>query len=298
MKAIETKQLTKNYGKSRGIEEVSFTVEKGDIFGFLGPNGAGKSTTIRCLLGMLHYEAGEARILGYSVDRDQKEILARVGYMPSEAMFYPSLRVKDVIKLAADIRGVDCRQEAERLCNKLEVNTSKKVHELSLGNRKKVSIICAMQHKPELLIFDEPTSGLDPLMQEAFFELVTESNKEGATVFMSSHVLPEVRKYCKHVGIIKEGRLIETDTVENLTKTGLRRIKITGISDLMGMDGMKDVKKSANELEFTYTGDVRMLISRLQGMPLQDILISEPSLEEVFMHFYEKEKEVHSYDNF
>ncbi len=298
MKAIETKQLTKNYGKSRGIEEVSFTVEKGDIFGFLGPNGAGKSTTIRCLLGMLHYEAGEARILGYSVDRDQKEILARVGYMPSEAMFYPSLRVKDVIKLAADIRGVDCRQEAERLCNKLEVNTSKKVHELSLGNRKKVSIICAMQHKPELLIFDEPTSGLDPLMQEAFFELVTESNKEGATVFMSSHVLPEVRKYCKHVGIIKEGRLIETDTVENLTKTGLRRIKLTGISDLVGMDGMKDVKKSVNELEFTYTGDVRMLISRLQGMPLQDIMISEPSLEEVFMHFYEKEKEVHSYDNF
>lgn len=298
MKAIETKQLTKNYGKSRGIEEVSFTVEKGDIFGFLGPNGAGKSTTIRCLLGMLHYEAGEARILGYSVGRDQKEILARVGYMPSEAMFYPSLRVKDVIKLAADIRGVDCRQEAERLCNKLEVNTSKKVHELSLGNRKKVSIICAMQHKPELMIFDEPTSGLDPLMQEAFFELVTESNKQGATVFMSSHVLPEVRKYCKHVGIIKEGRLIETDTVENLTKTGLRRIKLTGISDLVGMDGMKDVKKSANELEFTYTGDVRMLISRLQGMPLQDILISEPSLEEVFMHFYEKEKEVHSYDNF
>ena len=298
MKAIETKQLTKNYGKSRGIEEVSFTVEKGDIFGFLGPNGAGKSTTIRCLLGMLHYDAGEARILGYSVGRDQKEILARVGYMPSEAMFYPSLRVKDVIKLAAEIRGVDCRQEAERLCNKLEVNTSKKVHELSLGNRKKVSIICAMQHKPELLIFDEPTSGLDPLMQEAFFELVTESNKQGASVFMSSHVLPEVRKYCKHVGIIKEGRLIQTDTVENLTKTGLRRIKITGISDLMGMDGMKDVKKSANELEFTYTGDVRMLISRLQGMPLQDILISEPSLEEVFMHFYEKEKEVHSYDNF
>ena len=298
MKAIETKQLTKNYGKSRGIEEVSFTVEKGDIFGFLGPNGAGKSTTIRCLLGMLHYDAGEARILGYSVGRDQKEILTRVGYMPSEAMFYPSLRVKDVIKLAADIRGVDCRQEAERLCNKLEVNISKKVQELSLGNRKKVSIICAMQHKPELLIFDEPTSGLDPLMQEAFFELVTESNKEGATVFMSSHVLPEVRKYCKHVGIIKEGRLIQTDTVENLTKTGLRRIKLTGISDLMGMDGMKDVKKSANELEFTYTGDVRMLISRLQGMPLQDILISEPSLEEVFMHFYEKEKEVHSYDNF
>ncbi|HKM33448.1 MAG TPA: ABC transporter ATP-binding protein [Lachnospiraceae bacterium] len=292
MRAIETKQLTKHYGKSRGIDEVSLAVEKGDIFGFLGPNGAGKSTTIRCLLGMLHYDAGKASVLGYSVGKDQIEILKRVGYMPSEAMFYPSLRVSEVIKLAAEARGMDCRQEAERLCKKLEVNTSKRIHELSLGNRKKVSIVCAMQHKPELLIFDEPTSGLDPLMQEAFYELITESNKEGVTVFMSSHVLPEVKKYCRHVGIIKEGRLIQTDTVENLTKTGLRRVKVAGISDLPGMDGMKDIRKSVNELEFSYTGDVKVLLNMLQGMPVQDLLITEPSLEEVFMHFYEDGKGV------
>lgn len=290
MRAIETMQLTKHYGKSRGIEDVTLTVEKGDFFGFLGPNGAGKSTTIRCLLGMLHYDAGKASVLGYTVRKDQKEILKRVGYMPSEAMFYPSLKVSDVIKLAAEVRGMDCRQEAERLCRKLEINASKRVRELSLGNRKKLSIVCAMQHKPDLLIFDEPTSGLDPLMQEAFFELVTESNKEGTTVFMSSHVLPEVKKYCRHIGIIKEGRLIQTDTVENLTKTGLRRVKITGISEIPGLEDMKDVRKCVNELEFSYTGDVKELIRKLQGMQVQDLLITEPSLEEVFMHYYNSKK--------
>lgn len=290
MRAIETMQLTKHYGKSRGIEDVSLVVEKGDFFGFLGPNGAGKSTTIRCLLGMLHYDAGKASVLGYTVGKDQKEILKRVGYMPSEAMFYPSLKVSDVIKLAAEVRGMDCRQEAERLCKKLEIHTSKRVRELSLGNRKKLSIVCAMQHKPDLLIFDEPTSGLDPLMQEAFFELVEKSNKEGATIFMSSHVLPEVKKYCRHIGIIKEGRLIQTNTVENLTKTGLRRVKITGISDLPGLDDMKDVRKCVNELEFTYTGDVKVLIDKLQGMQVKDLLITEPSLEEVFMHYYDGNK--------
>ncbi len=290
MNAIETKHLTKLYGKKRGISDVSFTVEKGDIYGFLGPNGAGKSTTIRCLLGMLHYDFGEAKVLGYSVGKEQREILKHVGYMPSEAMFYPSLKVSEVIRMAADARGLNCKEEAERLCKKLEVPVEKRIQELSLGNRKKVSIVCAMQHKPDLLIFDEPTSGLDPLMQEAFFELVLENNKAGATVFMSSHVLPEVKKYCGHVGIIKEGRLIQTDTVENLTKTGLRRIKVTGLSELSGLNGMKDIKQTANEIEFSYTGDMKLLLHKLSELPVSDLLITEPSLEDVFMHFYEEEK--------
>lgn len=167
-KAIEITGLTKNYGKHRGVKGISLRVEKGDIFGFLGPNGAGKSTTIRSILGLLHFGQGEIKILGMDSVKQQKEILSRTGYMPSEAMFYPTMKVRDVIRFAADIRRRDCKAEAEKICEVLELDTGKKIEELSLGNRKKVSIVCAMQHKPELLILDEPTSGLDPLMQEAF----------------------------------------------------------------------------------------------------------------------------------
>ncbi|MBQ2532087.1 MAG: ABC transporter ATP-binding protein, partial [Lachnospiraceae bacterium] len=158
-KAIEINHLTKHYGKHRGVEDVSFSVEAGDIFGFLGPNGAGKSTTIRSMLGFLQYE-GEIRILGMDARKDHERILREVGYMPSEAMFYPSMRVRDVIRFSAEVRGMDCKQEAKMLCDRLKVDVDRKINELSLGNRKKVSIVCAMQHKPKLFIFDEPTSGL------------------------------------------------------------------------------------------------------------------------------------------
>lgn len=187
--AIEIQGLTKTYGKNRGVENISLCVEEGDIFGFLGPNGAGKSTTIRSMLGLLHFQKGEIKMLRMNSEKQQKEILAKVGYMPSEAMFYPSMKAKEVIRFAADARETDCREEAERICDLLEVNKEKKIEELSLGNRKKVSIVCAMQHKPKLLILDEPTSGLDPLMQEAFFKLILEYNRQGTTCFLSSHVL-------------------------------------------------------------------------------------------------------------
>ena len=218
--AISIENLTKTYGKNRGVNQLSLNVEQGDIFGFLGPNGAGKSTTIRSLLGLIRFQQGSAKIFGMDVKSRQKEILKEVGYMPSEAMFYPSMKVKDVIRFAADMRNMDCKKEAEMLCERLAVDTNKKIEELSLGNRKKVSIVCAMQHKPKLFIFDEPTSGLDPLMQAEFFKLILEYNSQGATCFLSSHVLSEIKKYCRHAAIIKEGKLICTDTVENLTKTG------------------------------------------------------------------------------
>lgn len=162
--AISIQNLTKTYGKSRGVTNLTLQVEKGDIFGFLGPNGAGKSTTIRSLLGLIHFQEGSASILGMDVREKQTELLKEVGYMPSEAMFYPSMKVREVLKLAADMRKKDCAEESRMLCERLAVNTEKRIEELSLGNRKKVSIVCAMQHKPQLFIFDEPTSGLDPLM--------------------------------------------------------------------------------------------------------------------------------------
>lgn len=209
---IEIRHLTKNYGKSRGVIDVSLNVKQGDIFGFLGPNGAGKSTTIRSMLGFLKINEGSINILGMDSVRDHEKILREVGYMPSEAWFYDSMKVKDVIKYAADVRGLDCSNEAGMLCERLKVDTNKKIKQLSLGNRKKVSIVCAMQHKPKLFIFDEPTGGLDPLMQKKFFELINEYVDNGATCLLSTHVLSEVDKYCKNAAIMRDGRLTMLDT--------------------------------------------------------------------------------------
>ena len=272
--AIEISNLTKTYGKNRGVSGISLEVKKGDIFGFLGPNGAGKSTTIRSMLGMLKFQEGTIKILQMDAVKQQKEILRKVGYMPSEAMFYPSMKAKDVIRFAAKARNLDCTQEADRICQILEVNMDKRIEELSLGNRKKVSIVCAMQHKPELLILDEPTSGLDPLMQEAFFKLILEYNSQGTTCFLSSHVLSEVKKYCKNAAIIKEGKIIRVDSVENLSKSNLRRVRIW---------------ENGQEKAFSYTGEMKKLIGELEGRNIEDLLIEEPSLDELFMHYYEQE---------
>lgn len=270
--AMEIKDLTKTYGKKRGVRNISFAVEEGDIFGFLGPNGAGKSTTIRSMLGMLHFTEGQIRLLQMDVKKQQKEILGQVGYMPSEAFIYPAMKVKEAIRFAAQARKRDCTKEAKRLCEVLEMDVERKIGELSLGNRKKVSIVCAMQHKPKLLILDEPTSGLDPLMQEAFFQLLLEYNRQGTTVFLSSHVLSEVKKYCRHAAIVKEGALIRTDTVENLSRTNLRRVK---------------VRERGQEREFIHEGGVKELLARLNQMEPEDVLIEELPLEEIFMHYYE-----------
>ena len=207
--------------------------------------------------------------------RQRREILSQVGYMPSEAMFYPSMKVKDVIRLAADARGRDCEKEAEKICVRLEVNTEKRIRELSLGNRKKVSIVCAMQHKPRLLVLDEPTSGLDPLMQEVFFELICEYNRQGTTCFLSSHVLPEVKKYCRNAAFIRDGKIIRTDSVENLSRSGLRRVRLW---------------KQGREQRFDYTGETNGLLHKLAQMKPEDVLIEEPSLDELFLHYYEEEK--------
>ncbi|MBP5623421.1 MAG: ABC transporter ATP-binding protein [Lachnospiraceae bacterium] len=209
---IEINHLTKSYGKNRGVIDVSLKIPEGDIFGFLGPNGAGKSTTIRSMLGFLKFDEGEIKILGMDSVKDHVEILKNVGYMPSEAWFYNSMKVSDVIKYAADVRGLDCKEEAAKICERLKVNTDKKIKELSLGNRKKVSIVCAMQHKPKLFIFDEPTGGLDPLMQKHFFQLINEYVDAGATCLLSTHVLSEVNKYCKNAAIMREGRLTMLDS--------------------------------------------------------------------------------------
>ena len=286
-KIIEINNLTKTYGKSRGITDISFSVNEGDIFGFIGPNGAGKSTTIRSLLGLISPTSGSISIFGKENRQNLVDILSDIGYMPSEAMFYPNMRVSEVIEYAAKLHKKDCSKHAKELCEILQVDTKKRIDELSLGNRKKISIICSMQHEPSLYIMDEPTSGLDPLMQKEFFNLLLQKNKQGATIFLSSHVLSEIQRYCKNAAIIREGHLIAVDSVENLAKTNARRIKINGIDKVPVLDGLLDISESKDNVSFLYNGKIPKLISSLNGMPITDMVIEEPSLEEIFMHFYE-----------
>ena len=284
---IEIEHLTKFYGKNRGVNDLSLSVSEGEVFGFIGPNGAGKSTTIRAMLGLISPTSGSVRLFGQGVRRGDASALAEVGYMPAEAAFYRGMRVSEVISLSAKLRRVDCAAEARRLCDRLQLDVRRRVEELSLGNRKKVSIVCALQHRPALCLLDEPTSGLDPLMQEAFFDLLEERHAAGGTIFLSSHVLGEVQRHCQRAGVIREGRLIACDRVENLSRTRARRVTLHGVNRL-SLPGMRDVQSEKRALRFLYDGDMAALISALQGLPVDDMTITEPPLEEIFLHFYEE----------
>ena len=289
MEAIRTEQLVKQYGKSRGISGVDLTVGEGEFFGFIGPNGAGKSTTIRILLGLIEKTSGNVRVLGAdpSDAGPRREILSNVGYLPSEAMFYHGMKVKEVLRLSADLRGADCRSEAKLLCERLSLDTEKKVEELSFGNRKKVAIVCALQHKPKLLILDEPTSGLDPLMQREFFRILEERNQAGATVFLSSHVLSEIQNHCSRAAIIREGRIIACGSVEELANTSAKRVSLRGRADLTGLSGIRDLQQAEDAVSFLYSGQMKRLMEVLAAGDITDLTIAEPDLEEIFLHYYE-----------
>lgn len=286
MNVIETKRLTKYYGKSRGIIDLNLSVAEGEFFGFIGPNGAGKSTTIRTLLGLIKKSGGSAEIFGKNIETSKKEILADVGYLPSEAVFYSGMKVKDVIKLSADLRKKDCKKESKELCERLELDTEKRVEELSFGNRKKVAIVCALQHKPHLCVLDEPTGGLDPLMQREFFSILKERNAEGATIFLSSHILSEIQRNCTRAAIVREGKLIACDSVESLSKTNAKRIHIDGNADISSLKNVRDVQKTDNGISFLYSGDINEFLQYISKFSINDLSISEPDLEEIFMHYY------------
>lgn len=286
---IQTENLTKTYGKARGITGVNLSVGSGEIYGFMGPNGAGKSTTIRSLLGLIQPTAGNVYIFGKECTKTKKQALEEIGYMPSETVFYKGMKVKEVIALSAKLRRKDCRAQAAELCERLKLDVEKKVEQLSLGNRKKVGIVCAMQHEPGLYIFDEPTSGLDPLIQKEFFDLILERNKQGATFFLSSHVLSEVKKYCTRAAIIREGKVIAEDSVENLIQSNARKVTVSGIKALPQelQESAKEVKGYGDQIHFLYQGETGRLLYILQTQPLTDILIEEPEMEEIFLHYYQ-----------
>ena len=287
MDAIQIMSLTKYYGKARGIIDLSLSVKEGEFFGFIGPNGAGKSTTIRTLLGLISPTSGQAQVFGMDIRKDREQILSDIGYLPSEAVFYTGMKVKDILKLSADLRKVDCTEETKRLCDRLQLNTNRKVEELSFGNRKKVAIVCALQHQPRLLILDEPTSGLDPLMQREFFEILRERNKQGTTVFLSSHVLSEIQRNCTRAAIIREGRIIACDSVEELSKTNAKRVTVHGKIQIQALYGIRDLQETDGSYSFLYSGDMNHLLQTLADGDVSDLSVAEPDLEEIFLHYYE-----------
>lgn len=291
MDIIKTTKLTKYYGRARGVVDLDLAVKKGEFFGFIGPNGTGKSTTIRTLLGLISPSSGSAEIFGRDIAKEKERILRNVGYLPSEALFYPGMRVRDVLKLSADLRKRDCAAEAEMLCERLQLDPARKVDELSFGNRKKVGIVCALQHRPSLLLLDEPTSGLDPLMQKEFFGILRERNRAGATIFLSSHVLSEVQRNCDRAAIIRDGRIIACDSVEVLAKTSAKRVSVHGVVDLAPLPGVRDIKAENGALSFLYSGDMNSLLRTLSSGQIDDLAVTEPDLEEIFLHYYEKDGE-------
>lgn len=322
MDIITTDHLTKYYGKSRGIIDLSLTVRKGEFFGFIGPNGAGKSTTIRILLGLIHASSGKASIFGTNTSSDRRQILENIGYIPSEAMFYHNTTVAELLRLSANLRRKDCSAEALRLCERLQLDPNQKTDSLSLGSRKKVSIVCALQHCPDLYIFDEPTSGLDPLIQKEFFDLLRERNAQGATIFLSSHILSEVQKYCCRAAVIREGQIAACGDIAQLSQTNAKRITLTGadeqqirrlLEEIRRTDtnthppastltnpnsepdaepygkrtDIRDFRTADNTVTFLFQGNIKELMDRLAHISYTDITVTEPDLNEIFMHFYE-----------
>jgi ABC-2 type transport system ATP-binding protein len=290
---IDITDLTKFYGKSRGIENVNLEIGEGEIFGFIGPNGAGKSTTIRILMNLIFPTGGSARIMGMDVIRQTKEIKQKIGYIPSDANAYSSMDVNEFLEYSSRFYHLpDATRRISELSGLFDLDLSRKIADLSMGNRKKVSIVQSLIHHPGLLIMDEPTTGLDPLMQSVFFELLRSENQKGMTVFFSSHILSEVQMLCKRVAIIKEGKIIRIEDIDNLRKKQLKKVfiefgevisiesfNITGTKNLNGGPG--------NVLSFLYSGNINDLISYLSGKMINNLIIEEPSLDEIFMHYYQ-----------
>ncbi|WP_456274876.1 ABC transporter ATP-binding protein [Bacillus sp. AK031] len=290
MNVIEIKGLTKQYRKGRGIEDVSFSVREGEIFGFIGPNGAGKSTTIRTLLNFIHPTNGFASLFGKDIVSESREIRKHVGFLPSEVHYYDDMKAIDILLYSAKFYQYKNTKRIYELAERLQLDLQKKIEDLSFGNRKKVGIIQAILHEPKLLILDEPTGGLDPLMQHIFFDLLKEENEKGATIFFSSHILSEVQKMCDRVAIIKEGRLVKVERIETLTKNNLKKIHmlVDNPTEMkFDFEGIVDIQQTGKDIHLLFSGDVKKLMYHLYGLDLKDLTIEEPSLEEVFMHFYE-----------
>ena len=288
---IQTEQLTKSYGPHRGIVDIDLEVQEGEAFGFLGPNGAGKTTTIRTLLDHLRPTSGRARIFGIETTVDPVAIHRRVGYLPGEFALYDKLTGGQTIEYFANLRGgVDAAYQAE-LIKRLDIDTSRKFKEYSKGNKQKIGLIVALQHRPDLLILDEPTSGLDPLVQQTFYEVIREAKAEGRTIFLSSHILSEVEKTADRVAIIREGRLVKVDRVDALRDLAHHQVELRFAGDVpvgafAALDGVSDVTTDDHVLRLRVAGSITPVVREAARYELLDFVSREPSLEETFLAQY------------
>lgn len=290
MSIIEVNNLTKYYGKARGIVDVSFHVDEGEIFGFIGPNGAGKSTTIRLFLSLIYPSSGEAKIFGKDCIKYGPEIRQDIGYLPSEVFYYERMKVIDLLKYSASFYKKDCLPRLYELAEIMELDLKRRIDDLSYGNKKKVGIVQGLLHQPKLIVLDEPTSGLDPLMQQNFFNLIREENQRGATVFFSSHILGEVQKLCNRVAIIKEGSIIKMQDIKTLQQDNYKKIHIAA-KDLdqgrFALEGVSNLHSENGAINFFYKGDINLITRIISETDVTDVTIEEPTLEEIFIHYYE-----------
>lgn len=290
MSVLEIKGLKKYYGKNRGVENVSFSLEEGEIFGFIGPNGAGKTTTLRCILGLLFPDQGKITVFGKDAIEERVALARNIGYLPGEVFFYEQMKVGELLDYAASFFPEDLSKRKKELCDWMDLDTKKRIAELSLGNKKKLGIIQGLLHSPKLLLLDEPTSGLDPLMQQRFFNLLQEEQKKGVTVLFSSHILSEVRRLSQRIAIIREGEIVEIKSIADLEKQNVKKVHLQADEDtLLQLDDLGQIQhRSPEQRTYLYEGEVNDLVGRLSGVNLRNLSIEEPDLEEVFMHYYEE----------
>lgn len=292
MSVIQTTNLTKYYGKARGIENLTMSVEEGEIYGFIGPNGAGKSTTIRTLLTLIYPTSGSAQIFGLDVVEHKKEILQQVGYLPSEVFYYDNMRVIDLLNYSAAFYKKDCSDRIHALADRLNLDLKRKIDDLSYGNRKKVGIVQGLLHSPKLIMLDEPTGGLDPLMQQTFFDIIVEENQAGATILFSSHILSEVQKMCDRVAIIKDGTIVKVENMTDMRTQNYKQVTLTfknpSETESFAFDAATNLTRRNHTIEFMYRGDAPKLLHAISDLDLVDFSVAEPDLEDIFMHYYGK----------
>jgi len=289
--AIDTTALTKRFGRSRAVADLSLTVPHGEVFGFLGPNGAGKTTTIRMLLGLLKPSSGSARVLGHEAWRDGPAARRGVGYLPGDFAFDPHVTGAELLDLLAAVRGAGDGAFVRGLARRLDAELDRPMGDLSRGNRQKIGLLQAVAHRPPLLIMDEPTSGLDPLVQDEFADLVGELRADGTTVFLSSHNLAEVEKLCSRVGILRTGRLVTVERVDDLTGRAIRHVHVrfgepVDPTSLIALPGVQGLAGHDAQFTFTVSGSLDTVLELLAAHPVAELEVTRPSLDEAFAAYY------------
>lgn len=296
VKALEVTSLTKWYGSARGVEDLSFEIAQGEIFGYLGPNGSGKTTTIRCLMGLLRPTSGDCRVLGQRVIPGRATQHTRIGYLPGDFRIWPGLTARKSLKILAALGdGNNVNKQQEELAERLDLNLDRRVRTLSKGNRQKVGVVYALQHQPDLLILDEPTIGLDPLIRQVVLDMIREASEAGATVLLSSHDLREVAAVCGRAAILREGRLVELTSISKIVQQGQRRLKVwfaTGTQvphlPVDQLPGVRLIQQDSASLHLAYQGSIEQVLKWLAQYPVDRISTPETSLEEAFIQYYNK----------